>query len=48
MLAQEQGNIELGQLFDFDLQDEEDREDIESIILGRIKDKFIEAIESLK
>jgi len=47
-LAQEQGNIELGQLFDFDLQDEEDREDIESIILGRIKDKFIEAIESLK
>ena len=47
-LAQEQGNIDIGKFFDYDLQDEQDRETIESIILGRIKDKFIEAIEKIK
>ena len=47
-LAQEQGDIDLHQVFDFDLQDEQDREDIESIILGRINDKFIVAIKSIK
>ena len=47
-LVQEQGNIELYDHFDYDLQDEEDRETIESIILGRVKDKFIEAIKGIK
>jgi len=46
-LVEEQGIIDLYEVFDFDLKNKQDREDIESIILGRVKGNIIKALEEL-